>query len=43
MYFEEVEDFGEWRILLSNKAGKYLRQAGRGNGAMLEIVLKKIK
>ena len=41
--FEGVEGFGEWRILLSNKAEKYLRQAGRGNGVMLEIVLKKTK
>ncbi|KAF9642477.1 hypothetical protein BDM02DRAFT_3193153 [Thelephora ganbajun] len=43
LYFENVEGFGEWRILLSTKAQKYLREASRGNGAMFKIVVKKIK
>ena len=43
LHFENVEGFGEWRILLSTKAQKYLREARRGNGAMFAIVVKKIK
>jgi hypothetical protein len=38
-----VEGFGEWRILLSTGAQKYLREARRGSGAMFEIVVRKIK
>jgi hypothetical protein len=43
LYFEDVEGFGEWRILLSTRAQKYLREVRRGNGAMFKIVVKKIK
>ena len=43
LHFDNVEGFGEWRILLSTKAQKYLREARRGNGAMLEVVVKKIE
>ena len=41
--FENVEGFGEWRILLSTKAQKYLREVRRGNGTMYEIVVKKMR
>lgn len=41
--FENAEGFGEWQILLSTKAQKYLREVGRGNGTMYEIVVKKMK
>lgn len=43
LYFDKVEGFGEWRILLSTKARKYLREARRGNGVMFRIVVKKMK
>jgi hypothetical protein len=43
LYFENVEGFGEWRILLSTRAQKYLREVRRGNVAMFDIVVKKIK
>lgn len=43
LHFENVKGFGEWRILLSTRAQKYLREARRGNGAMFDIVVKKIK
>ena len=43
LYFENVEGFGEWRILLSTRTRKYLRGARRGNGVMFEIVVKKMK
>ncbi|KAF9650756.1 hypothetical protein BDM02DRAFT_3267781 [Thelephora ganbajun] len=43
LYFENVEGFGEWRILLSTRAQKYLRETRRGNVVVFEIVVKKIK
>lgn len=43
LYFDKVEGFGEWRILLSAKTRKYLREARRGNGVMFGIVVKKMK
>jgi hypothetical protein len=43
LYFDKVEGFGEWRILLSTRARKYLREAMRGNGVMFDIVVKKMK
>lgn len=43
LYFENVEGFGEWRILLATRAQKYLREVRRGDGAMFGIVVKKIK
>ena len=43
LYFEDVEGFGEWRILLSTRAQKYLRDARRGNGVIFNIVVKKIE
>jgi len=43
LHFENVEGFGEWRILLSTKAQKYLREVRRGNGTTFEVVVKKIK
>ena len=43
LHIEDVEGFGEWRILLSTKAQKYLREVRRGNGTMFEIVVKKMK
>ena len=42
-YFDKVEGFGEWRILLSTRARKYLRETMRGNRVMYEIVVKKMK
>ena len=43
LYFDNVEGFGKWRILLSTKAQKYLREAKRGNGVMFRIIVKKMK
>jgi len=43
LHFENVEGFGEWRILLSTKTQKYMRRVKRGNGVMFEIVVKKMK
>ena len=43
LHFENIEGFGEWRILLSTKAQKYLRDVRRGKGTTFETVVKKIK
>jgi len=43
LYFGDVEKFGEWSILLSTRAEKYLRDAKRAGGATFQIVMKKIK
>jgi len=43
LYFEDIEGFGEWGILLSTRALKDLRSVKRSDGAMFRIVMKKIK
>lgn len=43
LYFDDVEGFGEWSILLSTRAQKDLRYYKRADGAMFRIVMKKIK
>ena len=43
LYFDDIEGFGEWPILLSTRALKALREVERADGAMFQIVLKKIK
>jgi len=43
LYFDDIEGFGEWTILLSTPALKALRDVKRADGAMFRIVLKKIK
>ena len=43
LYFEDIEDFGEWPIQLSTQAQKDLRAFNRADGAMFRIVMKKIR
>ena len=43
LYFDDIEGFGEWSILLSNRARKDLRNFKRADGAMFRIIMKKIK
>ena len=43
LYFDDIEDFGEWSIQLSTRAQKDLRHFNRADGAMFHIVMKKIK
>ncbi|KAF9647525.1 hypothetical protein BDM02DRAFT_3187952 [Thelephora ganbajun] len=43
LYFEGIEGFGGWAILLSTRALKDLRDVKRSDGAMFRIVMKKIK
>ena len=43
LYFDDIEGFGEWAILLSTQAQKDLRTIKRSDGAMFRIVIKKIR
>ena len=43
LYFDDVEGFGEWSILLSTRAQKDLRDYKRADRAMFRIIMKKIK
>ena len=43
LYFDDIKGFGEWSILLSNRARKDLRAAKHADAAMFRIVMNKIK
>jgi hypothetical protein len=43
LYFENVEGFGNWRILISSRADKALRKARTRDPKMFGIFIKKIK
>jgi hypothetical protein len=43
LYFDDVEGFGEWSILLSTRAQKDLRDYKRADGAIFRIIMKKVK
>lgn len=43
LYFEGIEGFGEWPLHLSTRALKDLRDVKRSDGAMFQIVMKKLK
>lgn len=43
LYFESAEGFGEWRILMSTKAEKNLREYRKQDANMFKIIVKKIK
>jgi hypothetical protein len=43
LYFDDIEEFGEWSILLSTRAQKDLRDAKRAGGTTFWIAMKKIK
>ena len=43
LYFDNVEGFGEWSILLSTRAQNDLRGFKREDEEMFQIVMKKIK
>ena len=42
LYFDDIEGFGEWSIMLSTRAQKDLREVKRADGAVFRIVMKKI-
>ena len=43
LYFESAEGFGEWRILISSRADRDLREARRGDAKHFKNIIKKIK
>ena len=43
LYFNNIEGFGEWTILLSTRAQRDLRGIKRGDGAVFRMAVKKIK
>jgi hypothetical protein len=43
LYFDSVDGFGEWRIHISSRAQKDLRDARRTDGKYFRIIVKKIK
>lgn len=42
LYFESATGFGDWRILISTRADRDLRNARRGDQKFFKIVIKKI-
>lgn len=43
LYFDSADGFGDWRILISTRADKALRQLRKKNTKLFKIVIKKIK
>ncbi|CAL1697343.1 unnamed protein product [Somion occarium] len=43
LYFDSVDGFGEWRILISTRADRNLREAKRSDQNLFRIIIKKIK
>ena len=41
--FQTVEKLGPWRVMVSSRAHRNLRELRRGDGKMFRIVMKKIK
>lgn len=42
-HFDSVDGFGEWRILISSRADRNLREAKKGDQKLFGIILKKIR
>ena len=43
LYFDSADGFGEWRILISTRADRDLRQARNKSPKTFKIIIKKIK
>ncbi|KAI0791849.1 hypothetical protein C8Q75DRAFT_57347 [Abortiporus biennis] len=43
LYFESAEGFGDWRILISTRADRALRETRKKDSNLFKIVVKKIK
>ena len=43
LYFDSAEGFGQWRILVSGRADRNLREARKKDTNLFRITLKKIK
>lgn len=43
LYFDSADGFGDWRILISTRADRNLREAKRSDQKLFRIIIKKIK
>ena len=43
LYFDSAEGFGQWRVLISGKANRNLRETKKKDPNLFRITLKKIK
>lgn len=43
LYFDSADGFGEWRVLISTRGDRDLRQARNKSPQMFKIIVKKIK
>lgn len=43
LYFDNADGFGQWRILISGRADRNLREARKKDTNLFRITLKKIK
>ncbi len=43
LYFDSANGFGEWRVLISTRGDRDLRQARNKSPQMFKIIVKKIK
>ncbi|KIM51664.1 hypothetical protein SCLCIDRAFT_33253 [Scleroderma citrinum Foug A] len=43
LHIHDVDGFGEWQVVISSRATKYLRELRRRDGKMIVCVLKKIR
>lgn len=43
LYFESATGFGEWRIILSSRARRNIREKRRTDAKLCEIVFKKMR
>jgi hypothetical protein len=43
LYFDSVNSFGEWRIMISSKADRYLRLTHKKSPDTFRIVVKKME
>lgn len=43
LYFDSADGFGDWRILISTRADRNLREAKKKDKNTFRIILKKIK
>lgn len=43
LYFDSADGFGDWRILISTRADRNLREAKRRDQNLFRIIIKKIK
>jgi hypothetical protein len=43
LYFDSVDGFGQWRILISGRADRNLREMRKKDKNLFRITLKKIK